>query len=156
MLRMKVKITSLVEHILRLFFEKKGVNKITPKLKTKILEQILSNSYNISEGGIQVDIIEENGDKLAEFKLMQFPGCCGILILYNVYVFFPNQKKGIGTEIFKFAKEIAKELNYSKLICTDVVGKPSEKILLNIGFKHINTFVNQKTTNTVNISAIDI
>lgn len=97
-------------------------------------------------------IKDRYNNKIGEFKMVEFPGCCGICILYNVIVHQKYQKKGIGTEIFKKAEQIASKFGYSKIMCTDVLERPSDNIITKLGWKHIDIFVNTRTNNEVNIS----
>lgn len=50
------------------------------------------------------------------------------------------------------AENIAESLGYSKIICTDVLEAPSDNIITKLGWEHIDTFLNVRTNNEVNIS----
>lgn len=102
------------------------------------------------------EIEDSFGREIGSFKMIEFPGCCGICILYNVRVHDKYQKRGIGTQIFKKAEDMAKQFGYSKIMCTDVLGRPSDDIITKLGWKHINIFLNTRTNNNVNISIKEI
>ena len=111
------------------------------------------NSSDFSFFGEDNEIIlKYKGENIGGFKYCQLPGCCGVMLLYNVRIRFDFQNKGIGTQVFKIVEKIAEEKNFTILMCTDVVGRTSERIIEKLGWHHIFSFVNKKTENHINIS----
>ena len=113
-------------------------------------------SYNLvyvknSEGSIFKII--SNNTIISHFKLIQMIGCCGICVSTGVYVHNEYRNKGVNTILNNFRIDIAKELGYGLLLCTDVSNNTAEvKTLDKNGWKHIYNFKNPRTSNKINIS----
>lgn len=90
---------------------------------------------------------------ISNFTLVQMIGCCGICVSTGVYVHNQYQNKGINTILNNFRINVAKELGYGILLCTDVSYNIAEiKTLDKNGWKHIYNFKNPRTSNKINIS----
>ena len=113
-------------------------------------------SYNLvyvknSEGSIFKII--SNNTTISQFKLIQMIGCCGICVSTGVYVHNEYRNKGVNTILNNFRIDIAKELGYGLLLCTDVSNNTAEvKTLDKNGWKHVYNFKNPRTSNKINIS----
>ena len=113
-------------------------------------------SYNLvyvknSEGSIFKII--SNNTIISQFKLIQMIGCCGICVSTGVYVHNEYRNKGVNTILNNFRIDIAKELGYGLLLCTDVSNNTAEvKTLDKNGWKHVYNFKNPRTSNKINIS----
>jgi hypothetical protein len=112
--------------------------------------------YTKSEYGLDVRI-KKGEQAIADFKLIQLPGCCGVLVSYNSYVYFTYRNRGMGKILNEFRQEIATYLGYTVMLCTDKdSNEPQSKILKSQGFKSVHQFTNRRTDNLVNISVLDL
>lgn len=128
---------------------KLGVDKNFIKAK---FEPIDSYTPKSEQG---VFVICAGPDEIAEFTLISFPGCCGIVVSAHAYVLDKYRQLGIGSLLNKLRQQIAKEWGYSILMCTDVENNvPQQKILANNGWDKLKTFVNKRTGNKVCIHTI--
>jgi GNAT superfamily N-acetyltransferase len=111
-----------------------------------------------NEKGLNILIRDLKGNtNVGYFKLLQMPGCCGICISTGVIVYLSYQNKGVNTLLNNFRIDIAKNLGYGILLCTDVKNNtPQAKTLDKNGWKHIYTFQNPRTTNVLNISVKEL
>lgn len=111
--------------------------------------------------GLRVNVIDTDKKEffnvIANFFLVEMPGCCGVCISYNSAVLFPYRQKGIGTILHKMRIEIAKKLDFTVMMCTDrEANSPQKKILQDNGWKSIDQFKNKRTNNLVNISVLHL
>lgn len=98
-----------------------------------------------------------DGTKIASWELVPMVNCCGIIVSTRAQVLPAYQKRGLGTLLNNMRMDIARELGYSVLLCTDVEGNtPQRKILRVNGWKDVFSFVNRRTRNTVHISVINL
>ena len=103
--------------------------------------------------GLEFKIINIESEIISTFKLVQMIGCCGICVSTGVYVHNEYRNKGVNTILNNFRIDIAKELGYGLLLCTDVSNNTAEvKTLDKNGWKHIYNFKNPRTQNNINIS----
>lgn len=91
----------------------------------------------------------------AGFTLVCMPGCCGVVISTNCYV-NPNWREhGLGTLLNNMRKQMAYEMGYTLLLCTDVTKNiPQQKILNTNGWTKLLEFNNRRTGNTVSLDMI--
>ena len=98
-----------------------------------------------------------NNNYLAEFKLIEMPGCCGVCISFNSWVNNKYRRKGVGTLLAEFRKKAANILGYTVMLCTDVDNNiPQQRILDRLDWKQIYSFKNKRTGNNVNIHAVTL
>ena len=98
-----------------------------------------------------------NQRRLAEFELYQMPHCCGIAVSCRALVAPEYRKRGLGALFNMFRQDIARQLGFSLLMCTDVAqNEPQRKLLKTNGWKDLISFVNQRTRNTVYVCAIGL
>ena len=84
----------------------------------------------------------------AGFTLVCMPGCCGILISTGCFVNPGYQRRGLGTLLNNMRKQMAWEMGYTLLMCTDVVDNtPQQKILSD--WTKITSFDNRRTGNHI-------
>lgn len=99
-------------------------------------------------------VLKLKGIEVSRFNLTQLHGCCGICLSYHAQVSKEFRGKGLGTLLNKMRQQIAVNLGYSVILCTDVAdNKPQSKILMNNAWKKLLTFKNRRTEHMVNISA---
>ena len=115
--------------------------------------------YNLSEkldlGEYKLDL--EGVGKIASFKLVPMPNCCGICVSTQANVHKDYQGKGIGTLLNSIRIDIARYLGYGCLMCTDVERNESQRrILSRNGWKDVYKFVNPRTQNTIFVSVINL
>ena len=94
---------------------------------------------------------------VARFDLSQMVGCCGICISHNSWVNKAYRDLGIGTILNQMRQQIAFQLSNSLMICTDVDTNVAQKRLLEkTNWKLLDSFVNCRTGNTVNLHSIHL
>jgi len=94
-------------------------------------------------------IITTNIITVSTFRLLQFPGCCGVALSTGAHVFPKFRKKGIGTLLNKLRIEIARANGYTLLVCTAVDDGITSKILLRNGWAETIGFTNKRTKNHI-------
>lgn len=93
----------------------------------------------------------------ASFKLVQMPGCCGICISTGAFVYEEYRGKGLGTLLNKLRIEMARQMGYGILMCTDVAkNKAQRKILTGNDWQDILYFTNPRTKNDIYVSVFDL
>lgn len=103
--------------------------------------------------GLKFKIVNIKSELISSFKLIQMINCCGICVSTSVFVSDDYRNKGINTVLNNFRIDIAKELEYGILLCTDVSHNIAEvKTLNKNGWEHIYNFKNPRTDNKINIS----
>lgn len=97
------------------------------------------------------------GEKLASyqyaatFRVVEFPGCCGLSILTAVHAV--PQNKGVGTLVHELAEEMSKETGYTYMVVTDVTSdEPEMKIWSKLRYKTLHTFTSARTSNEISIA----
>jgi hypothetical protein len=96
-------------------------------------------------------------EKIATFSMTELPGCCGVCVSHYSHIIEQFRGKGLGTLLCGIRKDIAKTMNYSCLLCTDVDDNlPQQRILDKHGWKKIHNFKNIKTGSTVNINVVNL
>jgi hypothetical protein len=97
----------------------------------------------------------DNDEFIGTFSLQQLPGCCGVCVSFWARTADGQKRKGYGTALNEYRKELAKSMGYTVLMCTDVAHNvPQRKILEKNGWKTLQSFTNKRTGNTVNISTV--
>ena len=88
--------------------------------------------------------------RIAQWKLVQFPGCCGIVISTEAIVFDRFRRKGLGKLLNTLRCSIAKAMGYGQIVCTEVkTNEPQTKILITNGWQLSSTFTNPKTSHVI-------
>lgn len=97
-----------------------------------------------------------HGGIIAQCKLNQLPGCCGVLVSNGAHV-NTLRGRGIGTAMARLRLDIAKMFGYTTLLCTDVTDNlPQRRILERLGYSNLFEFKNRRTNNHVAIHAISL
>ena len=121
---------------------------------------INNNSFYYTKDSEGVDFrlaIVSSNRTISHFKLVQFPGCCGICVSTGAMVVENYKNKGIGTLLNKFRQDVARHQGYTILMCTDLDNNvPQKKILDHQGFQHIYQFINKRTNNLLNVSLLKL
>lgn len=90
---------------------------------------------------------------VVSFRLMEMPGCCGVVISFNSNVVYSHRKKGIGAMLSRYRTNLCKRLGYTIIIATDQrKNKAQRKILSQNKWRTAFSFVNQRTENNLNFS----
>jgi hypothetical protein len=92
--------------------------------------------------------------EVAHFKLVEMPGCCGVVISTGAFTSESFRQRGIGTALNKFRMAIAKAIGYSTMMCTAVDDGITEKILNKNGWTKIGGFVNRRTDNSISMYSV--
>lgn len=88
--------------------------------------------------------------RLASWRLVQLPGCCGILISTDAQIYPNYQKKGWGKIFNKVRQKQATLMGYGQLMCTvDRKNTAQQKILSSNGWVLRSTMTNPKTSNQI-------
>ena len=104
-------------------------------------------------GGLKFRVINVEGVVISRFELAQMLGCCGICISTGTYVHPEFRGKGVNSLLNNFRIDIAKDLGYGLLMCTDLKSNtPQMKTLDKNGWKHIHEFENPRTGNILNVT----
>lgn len=94
---------------------------------------------------------------VASGMLEMLPGCCGIAVSHHSRVEKGFRGLGIGSIMSNIRKVIATNLDYSVLLCTDIRGNiPQQKILGNLGYKEVDSFINKHTGNAIAIHTVKL
>lgn len=141
------------------------VEKITENLNAILgegswkLTNITENCYHseklaVGKYELRMDGVEKT---IASFQLYPMINCCGICVSTQAFVVDHWRNKGLNTLLNSLRIDIARHLNYSVLLCTDVVdNSPQRRVLKKNGWRDICKFVNRRTGNTVAISVINL
>jgi len=92
--------------------------------------------------------------EVAHFRLVEMPGCCGVVISTGAYTDENFRQRGIGTALNKFRMAIAKAIGYTTMMCTAVDDGITEKILAKNGWSKIGGFVNRRTNNSISMYSV--
>ena len=91
--------------------------------------------------------------EVTRFKLVEFPGCCAVMVSTGSSVDPKFRGKGVNQLTNKLRQQIAKNANYTAIICTDVDKNIAQRQTLKKNdWQDIFTLVNRRTSNKVHIS----
>jgi GNAT superfamily N-acetyltransferase len=145
------------------------IQKYTKQLKELLSHDVIIQCYLYKEwktlelynlvyiknqdSGLKFRVVNAESKIVSQFQLLQMPGCCGICISTGTYVNPEFRGKGVNVLLNNFRIDIAKDLGYGLLICTDLKSNiPQMKTLDKNGWKHIYEFKNPRTNNILNIT----
>lgn len=134
-------------------------DQITPIVKEgwKLTEAVTKLSFDTKAYVGHWQLHAADGTLAAEFHLQQLPGCCGVCVSTGAQVHHSYQKKGLGVLLNSLRIDMARELGFGVLLCTDkMTNKPQRKILAANGWKDVHKFINPRTGNTIAISLINL
>lgn len=95
--------------------------------------------------------------QISFFRLIDMPGCCGIIISTSSFIHLEYRNKGLGLLLNQMRIELSQYLGYGLLICTDIEdNKHQQKILTKNKWSKIDSFINPRTKNKVNIHSIKL
>lgn len=105
----------------------------------------------------QFDVYGKNKAPISQFSLRELPNCCGVIVSSGVYVNYPYRGRGAGTLLHQLRIEIAKALEYSTMLCSDVLHNTVQrKILRKNGWKDVYQFRNIRSGNEVVLSVLNL
>lgn len=137
-------------------WEEKMTSFLGTQIKIEWLEIFSEEHKNLPAIDISVKTVSSH-QLISWWKMVQMPGCCGILISTGVYVDKDYRNKGINKVLNQFRIQVAKKLGYGILLCTDVKSNiPQQKTLEANGWENLFEFKNPRTKNIVNIHAIKV
>lgn len=120
---------------------------IQNEYKTSFSEKFVAGKYDLIRGKTIV----------SSFELVPMINCCGIIVSTRVVVTEDFRNRGLGTILNSLRIDIARNLGYGLLLCTDVVDNiPQQRILIANGWKSIEEFINPRTKNRVAIHTIKL
>lgn len=140
------------------------ITKILGTEKWKLIEGQYSppcgKCKNSTGGNYYLDIVDDKGItqiRAAQFTLIQMVNCCGIMVSTVARVDEEYRHRGLGTLLNKLRMDIARDLGYTILLCTDIIkNEYQRKILAKNKWEDIFKFVNKKTNNEIAISVIKL
>jgi len=102
------------------------------------------------------DYITTDNTSVSGFRLIELPGCCGVVVSTGAYVDPRFRNKGIGTILNKLRVEIARARGYTVMICTinDRDDGRMERLLRRNWWEEVFSFINKRTDNTVTMYSI--
>lgn len=90
---------------------------------------------------------------ISSFKLYQLPHCCAYAMSCNVSIYPTYRGKGLGRILNNLRVEMAKQMGYSSILCTDVADNhPQREVLKKNGWSDVHSIRNRRTGNTVMLS----
>lgn len=103
----------------------------------------------MEDNSIKISILKNNVS-IGQGYIQQYPGCCGICIMYNVSIMESFQGEGLGKRLVKNIIETARIQNYTILKATVNQYSPNMHHILKLnGFAKVTEFTNRKTSNLV-------
>lgn len=108
-----------------------------------------------NEYGITFVIRDTNdlkGPAVAQFSVSHMPGCCGIIVSHGTIVNNKYANKKLASELHKIKIDLAKALNFSSMICTDIASishSIQRKILDKNEWQEVAKFNNLNSGNDV-------
>lgn len=86
------------------------------------------------------------------YELNPFPGCNQIIVSNHSFIAKERRGKGLGDQVHKERLAYIETLGYDYVICTvKEENIPQIKILEKNNWRHLDTFTNRETENTVRI-----
>ena len=99
----------------------------------------------------------EGYEIISTFKLYELPHCCAIVVSCNAWINEKYRGMGLGTLLNQLRQHIGRGLNYTTMLCTDVMAnKAQRQILQKNGWKDIHQLKNKRTGNELAVSVIDL
>jgi|SRR3990167_4200032 len=93
------------------------------------------------------------GTVIARWGLYEFPSCCAFCVSTQAFVDPSYRHKGVNKLSNTLRQDIARDLDYAALICTDIkTNTPERETLKANGFTDIYEIRNKRTRNDVVIS----
>lgn len=90
--------------------------------------------------------------QVANFKLIEMPGCCGVLVSTNSFVQTEYSGRGIGTFLQSVKEWFAVKMQVGLLIATVVNdNKAEERVLNKTGWVPVSSLLNPKTGRLINV-----
>ena len=97
-----------------------------------------------------IEDAETHGEVFASYKLKELPGCCGVVVSYNAFVDPIADGKGLGEHFHKERIQLAKEMNYSCMVCTVTAQNLIQiNLLKKNDWVKVHEFKNKRTGNIV-------
>ncbi len=101
--------------------------------------------------------LKMNNIVISSFELVPMINCCGILVSTRVLVDKDYRNLGLGTILNSLRIDIARNLGYGVLLCTDVISNTyQQKVLSRNGWKLTHEFINPRTKNRIGVHIINL
>jgi GNAT superfamily N-acetyltransferase len=121
-------------------------------LNLKMYHAPLHNRDGDIVGGYFTIQNQDDNSLISTFILEPMKGCNGICISRKVVVYDRYRGKGYGTIFCKMRELLARQFNFSMIMCTMVVDNiAQQKILEKNQWEKLNEFLNLKTQNRVSL-----
>lgn len=125
---------------------------------TAILKQRVSIVCKIEDACVwNIKVRDKTGVYIAFGQLRQLPGCCGVCVSTQADVSIKYRSLGIGALLNSYRQELAWQLGYTTLLCTDVDKNVAEqRVLEKTGWKRLFGFKNRRTNNDVSMHVVNL
>ena len=121
-----------------------------PSFQTGISEAPTPYIYLLHDDIKFTDQIPEPRMLIAEFGMTMLDGCCGVVVSHHVKVAQRYCAKGLGQLLLDIRQRAILRAGYTVMMATSINDNFVENHLLEKnGFKPMNDFVNNRTTNKV-------
>ena len=145
-----------------MYLNEHEVQRFREKIIETVKKQLGINNASVEliymhgESGVTFYIRDgsKSGPTIAQFSMSHMPGCCGIIVSHATIITRAYVGKKLGTELHKIKLEIAKVLNFSSVLCTDVASEShttQKKILDNNDWVEVAKFNNLNSGNDVSV-----
>jgi hypothetical protein len=127
------------------------------ELKEAVGQSVTLDFAENSDGGTHFWLDNSVSSTVAEWHMVQLPGCCGVMVCYNSYVSMSWQGRGIGGIVARLKKKLAYDMGYTLLLATDILeNEPNMKIFEKASLKMVASFENRRTDNQVGVFAVEL
>lgn len=93
--------------------------------------------------------------QVAKWWMVSLPGSCAYVVCYHSEVTYGN--KGLGTLLNEMKQDIAKNIGYTAMICSDVTKNTfQKKILAKHEWADVHTLTNRRTNNEIKLYVKDL
>lgn len=87
---------------------------------------------------------------IANFRLKELHGCCGVMVSHNAHVAERLQKHGLGGILLEVRMNAVRRHGYGQMLATVLEGNTTErKVLEKAGWRLVGEFRNPKTNSIV-------
>jgi hypothetical protein len=91
-------------------------------------------------------------DQYGSGRLTQLPGCCGVVVSHNSFIYTKSKRQGHGDRLHKLRVSKAIDKKFGVMIATVLEDNHIEqKILINNDWFLVHTFKNPKTNRNIQI-----
>jgi hypothetical protein len=113
---------------------------------------ILVRHLHASYTDVELIIRDDGNRTAADLRLVQMPGCCGVVVSTGLFVRHDIRSKKLGDLMHQLRDHAVVLLGYGKVTATVICGnKVEEHLLSKYGFTPTQEFINPKTGNPIRL-----